>query len=246
MPDLTVNILAFGAHPDDVEIMAGGTLVMMKKKGYRTGIVDLTRGESGTYGTVAERAAEAAEAARILGLETRVNLGLPDADLHNTAESRLKVIEIIRRLRPEVVLAPVTHTRHPDHGAAGAIVREAAFLAGLAKIETDRPKHRPAAVLHYGELTKDTPDFVVDISDAWETKVAAIRAHKSQVYIPDRDGGAAPEARTLIRSKDFWEIVQARFRYFGGMNGVTYAEIFYCDTIPRVEDIVSAFTRKIK
>jgi bacillithiol biosynthesis deacetylase BshB1 len=243
MADEKVDLLAFGAHPDDVEITSGGTLFKLKKMGYRTGIVDMTRGEMGTYGTIEEREKEAQDAAEVLKLDVRVNLGMPDGGLENTAEHRRQVIEVIRTYRPEVVLAPVTRTRHPDHGNAGTIVREAAFLAGLEKIDTGQEKFRPSAVLHYPELFRGTPDLAVDVSDEWEVKLDSIKAHQSQVYDEKIESDMV---KTLIKSKDFWEVIDAKFRYYGGVVGVKYAEVFYFDGIPRVDDLIKGFVRNIK
>jgi bacillithiol biosynthesis deacetylase BshB1 len=243
MADKQVDILAFGAHPDDVEITSGGMLYKMKKMGYKTGIVDLTRGEMGTYGTVEEREKEAEKAAEVLELDIRVNLGLADSGLENTAENRRQVIDVLRTYRPEVVLAPVTETRHPDHGKAGTLVKESAFLSGLEKIETDKEKFRPSAVIHYPELYKGIPDFAVDVTDEWDVKIESIKAHESQVYDKKIESDMV---KTFIKSKEFWEIIEAKFRYYGGVIGTRYAEVFYYDGIVKIEDIPVAFTRKLK
>lgn len=240
---MKVDILAFGAHPDDVEITTGGTLVKMKKLGYTTGVVDCTRGERGTYGTVEERSREAEAAAEILGLAMRMNLGFPDGALENSEENRMKVVEVIRACRPEIVIAPVTRTRHPDHGNVGNLVREASFLAGLEKIRTDRQKFRPSAVIHFPELYSGTPDFAVDVSDEWDTKMKAIKAHASQVY---DEKAESDMVKTIIKSKDFWELIESKHRFYGGAAGVRYAEVFYVDSLPRVNDLMVSFAREMK
>jgi len=240
---IKLDILAFGAHPDDVEITSGGTLAKMKKMGYSTGVVDCTQGERGTYGTVEERLQEAQNAAEILGLDVRVNLGLPDGGLENTAENRMKIIDVIRTYRPEIVIAPVTQTRHPDHGNAGILVREAAFLAGLEKIITGREQFRPSAVIHFPELYSGTPDIAVDITEEWDTKMEAIRAHASQVYDETIESDMV---KTIIKSKEFWELIESKHRFYGGVAGVKYAEVFYCDGLPRVNDLLASFTRDMK
>lgn len=244
MADEKIDFIAFGAHPDDVEITVGGTLYKLKKMGYRTGIVDMTRGEAGTYGTPEERSKESRHAAEILQADVRINLGFPDGNLRNSQETRAKVIEVIRKYRPEIVCAPVTRTRHPDHENAGIIVREASFLAGLEKVKTEYENFRPSAVIYFLELLKGTPDFVVDITDEWEVKIAAIKAHRSQVY--DETVETDHAVKTFIKSKDFWGLIQARFRSYGGMAGVTYAEAFCCDYVVKLDDVVRSLTRKIK
>ena len=243
MADLKLDFLAFGAHPDDVEITIGGTLLKLKKMGYKTGIVDFTRGESGTYGTVEQRKKESEKAAKILKVDVRENLELPDGAVRNTEESRLKVIEVIRKFKPEVVCAPVTKTRHPDHAQAGQTVKEAAFLSGLEKLKTGQDKHRPSTVLFFPELATYKPAFAVDVTEEWEEKIASIKAHASQVY---DENIQSDMVKTFIKSKDFWEIIEAKFRYFGGIIGTKYAEVFEMDGVPRVDDVISAFTRMIK
>ena len=242
MEDIKLDILAFGAHPDDVEITAGGTLLKMKKVGQKTGIADLTRGEMGTYGDVETRADESKAAADILQLDARVNLGFPDGGLRNTGELRCSIIKTIRKFRPEIVLAPYIETRHPDHGNAGQAVKEAAFLAGLEKFDTGQEKFRPAAVLFYMEHNVQAPDFAVDISEEWEQKMKSIQAHRSQVF----DGDADESKKTFVKSRQFTDLIHSRFRYYGIMTGVEYAEVFYFQGIPKIDNLVTAFSRNIK
>lgn len=243
MEDLKLDVLAFGAHPDDVEITSGGTMCKMKKMGYATGIIDLTQGEMGTYGNIEKRAEESENAATILQLDVRKNLGFPDGRLANTPELREKIVRTIRTYRPEILLAPFTETRHPDHAAAGQAVKEACFLAGLEKNETGQQKFRPSAVIFYPEHNVQTPDFAVDISEEWEVKLQSIQAHQSQVY----DGDDANNTRgTFIKSRQFSDLIYSRYRYYGIMTGVEFAEVFYYQGIPRVDDILSAFRRNVK
>ncbi len=243
MEDIKIDVLAFGAHPDDVEITSGGTMCKMKKMGYATGIVDLTQGEMGTYGDVDKRAEESAAAAEILNLDMRENLGFPDGRLENTPELREQIVRVIRKYRPEILLAPFTETRHPDHAAAGQAVKEACFLAGLEKNVTGQQKFRPSGVIFYPEHNVQTPDFAVDISEEWNVKLQSIKAHQSQVYDGDEAGNTKG---TFIKSKQFSDLIFSRFRYYGIMTGVEFAEVFYFQGIPRVDDLVSAFRRNVK
>jgi bacillithiol biosynthesis deacetylase BshB1 len=217
-----VDVLAFGAHPDDVEIFCGGVMVRLAQLGYRTGVIDLTRGELASRGTPEERAREAEAAAEVLGLSFRENLGLPDGFLDPSAGSRHvpPAVEAIRRHRPEIVLAPWIEERHPDHAAAGHLVRRAAFLAALGEFETfpARERFAPRRVLHYEMRYRMEASFLVDTTDAWPRKLEAIRLHASQV---GRAPGAAP---TLIGSALALEAIEARDRAHGSRIGVRYAE----------------------
>ena len=242
MEDVKLDVLACGAHPDDVEIMAGGTIAKLKKQGYAIGILDCTRGEASTYGTVEEREQEADEAARILNIDVRINLELPDGALENTAEMRIPFIRTLRRFRPEIVFAPVTKTRHPDHAACGMIAHDSVFKSGLASLDTGQEPFRPSAIIYYPELFYGIPDFAVDITEEWETKLLAIKAHVSQVY----DENNAESPKTLIKSREFLERVESKARYYGGVCGTRYAEPFYYDGIPVIHDIVDSFKRILK
>ncbi|HQU74488.1 MAG TPA: bacillithiol biosynthesis deacetylase BshB1, partial [Calditrichia bacterium] len=204
-----IEILAFGAHPDDIEIGCGGTLYTLSRKGYRHGMVDLTAGEMGTRGTVAERMAESAEAAAILEAEFRENLGMPDGNIENTAETRARVIALIRRHRPVIVFAPYPRDRHPDHMHASELITEACFYAGLAKVEPALGEaFRPKRVVYYPMSYEFEPSFLVDISEGYEQKVAALQAHRSQFFNPKYQGEA-----TFISSQDYWDALQARARH---------------------------------
>jgi bacillithiol biosynthesis deacetylase BshB1 len=197
-----------------------------KKRGQRTGIIDLTEGELGTRGTTETRYAEAAESALILGLDVRENLKLADGFFENNEEAQRKVISAIRNYRPEIVLCNAQADRHPDHGRSANLVSDAAFLSGLSKIETHNDGHiqeawRPKYVLHYIQDRYLEPDFVVDISDVFEQKLEAIRAFKTQFYTPGEDGPV-----TYISTPDFLDSVVYRYKMFGKMIGVKYAEGF--------------------
>lgn len=224
---MKLDILAFAAHPDDTELSCSGTLASHIAKGYKVGVVDLTQGEMGTRGTVELRKKEAAASAQILGLSVRENLEMPDALFEINNENKLKVIRSIRKYQPRIVLANAITDRHPDHGKAAQLVKEAQFMAGLRKIETkdetgnSQDPWRPEVVYHYIQSLFIEPDFMVDVSDHWETKMEAIRAFKSQFYDPNSD-----EPDTYISSPDFLKMIESRAREFGHSIGVKYAEGF--------------------
>ena len=219
-------VLAFGVHPDDVELGCGGVLIAEKKNGKTTGIIDLTQGELGTRGTTETRKEEAKAAGNILGVDARENLQLPDGFFENNEASQRKVIAAIRKYRPEIVICNAPEDRHPDHGRSAALVYDAAFLSGLAKIETTengKPQEhwRPKYVLNYIQDRYLKPDFVVDISDSFEQKIEAVQAYKTQFFNPEVKG---PE--TYISSPEFLQSIIARAAMFGKMIGVKYAEGF--------------------
>lgn len=219
----TVDVLAFGAHPDDVELGCGGTVYKLVQRGYSVGIVDLTRGEMGTRGTVTERQQEAERAAEILGAAFRLNLEIPDAGITLSKENLHKVMTVIRRFQPSLVLAPYPEDRHPDHEHTSRLVKEACFYAGLKKLNVnDLPAHRPRRVMFYMMTTEFEPGFVVDISEQFEQKLTAILAHRSQFYNPEYDA-----EETFISSKDYREAIEFRARHFGWKVGVQFAEPFW-------------------
>ncbi len=234
---MKIDLLAFAAHPDDVELTASGTLMRHKALGYSIGIVDLTAGQLGTRGTASSRAEEAAAASKILGLDIRENLGMEDGFFVNDKAHQLKVIEAIRAYQPEVVFCNAIRDRHIDHGKGSALVSDSCFLSGLVKIETFRngvrqEPWRPKAVYHYIQDRYIEPDFVVDISDHYERKVAAIQAFKTQFYTGDTDLPATP-----ISSKDFLDFLEGRARDFGRSMGVKFAEGFTVERTPGVKNV---------
>ena len=223
-----IELVAFAAHPDDAELSCAGTLLVAKAQGSNTAIVDLTRGELGTRGTPAIRQAEADAATRILNLDARLNLSLPDGHLANSAEHRLEVVKAIRALKPAIVLCNATTDRHPDHGVAGELVEAAWFLSGLQNIKTftegvEQMPHRPQMVLHYIQDRFIKPDLVIDISHQIELKMMAVKAFKSQFFDKDSD-----EPATYISSPDFIDSVLSRAREMGRMIGVKYGEGYTC------------------
>lgn len=232
-----IDILAFGAHPDDVELSAAGTLLKHKALGYTIGIVDLTQGELGSRGTIHTRSDEAAAAAEILGLETRVNLKIPDGFFMHTEENLRLVIEQIRRFRPKIVLLNAFADRHPDHGKGSRLVSEACFLAGLVKVKTfweahPQEAHRPKFVYHYIQDRLIEPDFVVDVTDFVEQKFAAIKAYKTQFWDPESE-----EPQTPISGEEFFDFLEGRMAEFGRAIGAKYAEGFCVERTPGVEDL---------
>jgi len=222
--ELAVDVLAVGAHPDDIELGCGGLLHKLARAGKRVGIIDLTRGEMGTRGTPEERAEESVQAAKILGVARRVNAKLPDGGVANTQEQRLVVAALLREFRPKLLLTLMVPDRHPDHAAAHALVQDANFLAGLARMDTGLPPHRAPQVLFFHPYTDfdGEPNFIADISADFDAKLAALRAHASQFHNP---GYPAPE--TYISSKGFWDGIETRALYWGARIGAVYGEPFH-------------------
>jgi bacillithiol biosynthesis deacetylase BshB1 len=231
-----VDVLAFSPHPDDVELGCGGTLAALAVRGLTFGIVDLTRGEMATRGTPEVRAREAAEAARILGARFRETLDLGDGGLRTDRASELQVVEAVRRARPRVVLAPLPADRHPDHARAGRLVPEAAWYAGLARLEAPLAPHRPDQVVFYATYVLVMPTFLVDVSATFRTKIAALRAYRSQFHDPN-----SGEPETYVSSKGFFEGIEARARALGRIANVDYAEGFVSNAPPTLADPVAAF-----
>jgi bacillithiol biosynthesis deacetylase BshB1 len=233
----TVDLIFFGAHPDDVELSAGGTAAKCVKDGLRIGIVDLTRGEMGTRGTPQTRRKEANGAARALGATFRQQLDFQDGNLQTGREQELEIIELLRVRRPKLVIAPWPDDRHPDHTRTGRIVTEASFYAGLKSLQTGAPAHRPQAVLYYMQNYMVPPSFVVDVSHTWKTKMKAVAAFKSQFHDPN-----SKEPQTFISDPKFLEMIDARGRHFGALIGVRYGEAFVTKQPPMVDDLIAAYS----
>jgi len=231
-----VDVLAFSPHPDDAELGCGGTLAALAARGLSFGIVDLSRGEMATRGTPEVRAREAREAARILGARFRETLDLGDGGLRTDRAAELRVVEAVRRARPRIVLAPLPADRHPDHARAGRLVPEAAWYAGLARLVTDVPAHRPDQVLFYATYVLVAPTFLVDISATFAAKLAALRAYRSQFFDPN-----SREPETYVSSKGFFDGIEARARALGRIANVEYAEGFVSNAPPTLADPVAAF-----
>jgi bacillithiol biosynthesis deacetylase BshB1 len=240
MPDQHVDYLFFGAHPDDVELGCGATIVKLVKSGASAGIIDLTHGEMGTRGTPAARKREALNAARILGARFREQLDLGDGALRTGRDEELQVIDVIRRHRPKVVFVMYPDDRHPDHTRTGRIVTEASFYAGLRRLERELPAHRPQAVVYYIQNYMFPPSFVVDVGASWKTKMRAIAAFKSQFYDP-KAKTRSREPDTFISSKGFIDMIEARGRHFGALIGSDYGEAFVTKQPPRIDDVIAAY-----
>lgn len=219
---MKLDLLVFAAHPDDAELSCSGTIVAHIAMGKKVGIIDLTQGELGTRGTPQTRKEEADTATQIMGLHLRQNLGFADGFFKNDTEHQLAVIRKIREFQPEIVLTNALTDRHPDHAKAAELVRDACFLAGLAKIETAQPAYRPKHLYHFIQDRYITPDFVMDISDFWEIKKQAILAYRTQFNAPKDD----KEPQTYISTPEFFEFLEARAKEFGHQIGVKYGEGF--------------------
>jgi len=235
MTSPAVDILAIAAHRDDVELTCGGTLIKAANAGRRTAIVDLTQGEMGTRGSAQLRAEEASRAAEILGVSARETLGLPDAGIENSPATREALARVIRRFRPRVVIAPASEGRHPDHRVTAGLVRDACFVAGLAKIAPEVPKHRPLKVLHALAYRQDStrPSFVVDITDEFERKLEAIKCYASQFQGETQAGEVFPNGEPL------YDIIRHYAATYGSLIRTRYGEPFLTTEMMRVDDVVA-------
>lgn len=233
MSDL--QVLAIAAHRDDVELTCGGTLAKLAAHGHRTGILDLTAGEMGTRGSATLRAHEAERAAATLGVAVRENLGLPDAGIVNTPETRRLLTRVLRRLKPAIVIAPAQQGRHPDHRATAELIRDACFVSGLAKVDPDLPKHRPRKVLHAVAYREDfvRPTFIVDISAEFDRKLEAIRCYGSQFDDVTQAGEVYPNGEPL------YDIVRHQAAHYGSLIRTRYGEPFFTTEMMRVDDITA-------
>lgn len=235
---MKLDILVFAAHPDDAELGCSATIAKHVAMGYKVGIIDLTQGELGTRGSVELRAEEAAEASRILGVSVRENLKLRDGFFVNDEQHQLPLIQAVRRYRPSIILANAVYDRHVDHGKASSLAYDAAFLAGLARISTrdvdgtEQSPWRPAVVYHYIQSLFIAPDFIVDVSEHWETKVRAIGAFRSQFFNPN-----SSEPETYISKPGFMKMIEARGIEFGHAIGATYGEGFTVRRFPGVRSL---------
>jgi N-acetylglucosamine malate deacetylase 1 len=237
-----LDVLAIAAHPDDVELSVGGTLLKLAEIGYKTGILDLTRGEAGTRGTPEIRAAEAQSAAEILGVSVRENLDLGDSQIWVNEDSRTQIVRALRRLRPRVVFTQFWDDPHPDHAHTSQLVREAAHLSGLAKYDSDfgLERWRPSAVAYFLFPRTVAPSFLVDISPQSERKWQAIQAHASQFHNPASN---APQSR--VSTPQFLREMEARDRYFGALIGAEYAEAFFVREALHITDPVALLTNSM-
>jgi bacillithiol biosynthesis deacetylase BshB1 len=224
---MKLDILAIGSHPDDVELGCSGTLIAEINRGKKAGIIDLTQGELGTRGTIETRYQEAADAAKVMGISARENLKMRDGFFRNDEEHQLQLVRILRKYKPEIVIANILEDRHPDHGRGGWLAYDACFFSGLRQVKTtgddgqEQEKWRPKMLLHYIQDRFYEPDIIVDISHVWEQRMEAIKAYRTQ-FLPN--GSTDPQ--TYISSPEFMESLTARARSLGKRIGVKYAEGF--------------------
>jgi bacillithiol biosynthesis deacetylase BshB1 len=233
--DVTVDVLAIAAHRDDVELTCGGTLAKAVKQGHRAAIVDLTQGEMGTRGSAALREEEATRAAAVLGVSARVTLGLPDAAVVNTPDTRAQLARLVRRFRPRIVIAPPMQGRHPDHRVSAELVRDACFIAGLARVAPELPPHRPLKILHAIAYREDyvKPTFVVDVTEEFEQKMAAVRCFSSQF------DGAVQAGEIYPNGEPLYDLVRHHAAHYGTLIRTRYAEPFYTHETMRVDDVTT-------
>lgn len=230
-----IDLLAIAAHRDDVELTCGGTLIKATKRGQKTAILDLTQGETGTRGSAQVRATEASRAAEVLGVEARENLSLPDSGIVNDPTTREVVARAIRRFRPTIVIAPALEGRHPDHRVTAQLVRDACFVAGLAKIATDVPKFRPRKVVHCLTYRQDfvRPTFVVDVTDEFEQKLQAVRCYESQF------DGAMQAGEVYPNGEPLEDVIRHYAAYYGTLIRRQYGEPYFTTEMMRVDDIAT-------
>ena len=236
---MKLDILAFGAHPDDVEISSGATLLKYAKEGKSIGIIDLTEGELGTRGSAEKRYEEAKKASSFLGLKIRENLKMGDGFIAHSEENKLKVIECIRKYQPELILANSVHDRHPDHAKGAKLVAEASYLSGLRKIETKmdgilQEAFRPKMLLHYVQDYYLTPDVILDVSETGKEKIELIKCYDSQFYNPSSN-----EPKTPISGEEFFDYLEGRMLSLGRELGVKYGEAYTIDRTLGVKDLFS-------
>ena len=218
---MKLDILVFGAHPDDVELGCGGTILKHIKQGLKVGIIDLTNGELGTRGTSLTRNSETKKATKVLGVHIRENMDFKDGFFENNKSNRIDLIKKIRKYQPEIVITNAPSDRHPDHGRASDLTLDSCFLSGLEKIDTNQKVWRPKHIYHYIQFNNILPDFVVDISNEMDKKIESVLCYKTQFYNPNSD-----ESETIISSKDFLESIKYRAKDLGRQSNCKYAEGF--------------------
>ena len=227
-----LDILAFGAHPDDIELACSGTIIKHLKNGLKIGIIDLTRGELGTRGTVETRNQETINSTKVLGVQLRENMDFKDGFFENNEENKIELIKKIREYRPEIVLTNAPTDRHPDHGRSSELTIDACFLSGLEKIETGQDVWRPKHIYHYIQFNTILPDFVVDITEQMDKKLESVLCYKTQFYNPE-----SKESETIISTEDFLESVKYRARDLGRQSDCKYAEGFVSNQTLKVNSL---------
>jgi len=236
---MSIDFLAFGAHPDDIELCCGGTLIKLAQHGYKTAAITLTRGESGTRGTPEIRRQEFDRAAEIMLTSVHRMLDMPDGAIAETEENKLKLVRVIRELQPRVVATLHWEARHPDHVHSSYLVREASFIAGLKSLDTGQPHWRPYKVIYYPERYEMPPSFIVDISNTFEEKMRAVRAHESQFHGPNMQKYG--DTKSPIARQEFLEFIEIRAKKWGMAIGARYGEAFIIRETVRLDDPVAAF-----
>ncbi len=238
---MKLDLLAIAAHPDDAELTCGGTLIKMARRGYKTGILDLTAGEMGTRGTPETRTKEAAKAAKLLGIAWRDTLGVPDSDVQPARQHKLRLAAVIRQLRPRTVILPYWEARHPDHYNASTLGYEGCFLAGLKQLPLEGEAYRPFKILYSTSYAEVRPSFVVDITKEFEQRRKAILAFASQ-FLP---GKALPKGKVFLAIDRLEDEMNQLARHYGQMIGVKYGEPFLTKELMQVEDVVEMRVRSI-
>jgi bacillithiol biosynthesis deacetylase BshB1 len=224
---MKLDLLAIGAHPDDVELGCSGTLIKEVNRGKKVGIIDLTQGELGTRGTIETRFAEANDAARIMGISVRENLKMRDGFFKNDEEHQMQLIRVLRKYQPDIVIGNILEDRHPDHGRGGWLLYDACFFSGLRQVKTtgedgkEQEKWRPKMLLHYIQDRFYEPDIIIDVSEVWEKRMEAVKAYKTQFYDPQ-----SKEPQSYLSNPEFLEAISARARLLGKRIGVKYGEGF--------------------
>jgi len=231
-----LDLVAFAPHRDDIELTCSGTLMKLIHKGYSVGIIDFTAGEMGTRGSASQREKEAREASRIMGVQIRENLGLPDAAVENDRHTQLLVVEKLRRYRPDIVLAPYWEDDHPDHVNTSHAVTQACYLSGLAKLEATGQGHRPLVALYYMCRRQFKPSFVVDITEQYPLKLQVIGAYRSQFFDPQ-----SSDPQTPLSHPRFLAAIEARSRYYGGLIGKEHGEPFWTRDTLELGDLLAFF-----
>lgn len=229
---MKLDILVFGAHPDDIELGCAGTVIKEVQSGKKVGIIDLTRGELGTRGTAETRTAETEAATKILGVSVRENMDFKDGFFKDDEQHKLALVKKIREYRPEIVITNAVSDRHPDHGRASQITVDACFLSGLEKINTGQDVWRPKAIYHYIQFNNLTPDFVVDISEYMDKKLQAVKAYTTQFFNPK-----SKESETIISSQGFLDSISYRAKDLGRQSNCEYAEGFLAHQMPKVDSL---------
>lgn len=240
---MNLDVLVFAAHPDDAELAMGGTIAKLTKNDFKVGIIDLTRGELGTRGTAETRQKEAFNAAIVLKIALRENLGIPDGDIQNSRENLIKVIMAIRKFKPKIIFAPYKNDRHPDHIDASNLIKRAMFSSGLAKIKTfdkEVPQNhfRPEKLFYYMQTYTFDPSFIIDISETFDQKMKAVQCYSTQFHNPK-----SLEPETFISSPEFINYIKSRGEYYGFAIGRTYGEPFFCEE--KIElDLIGILSKK--